>query len=52
MLNVGLTGNIGSGKSTVARLFADWGAALIDADAIVHPARPASRAPAVRNGWS
>ena len=36
MLNVGLTGNIGSGKSTVARLFADWGAALIDADAIVH----------------
>jgi dephospho-CoA kinase len=36
MLNVGLTGNIASGKSTVARLFADWGAAVIDADAIVH----------------
>ena len=36
MLNVGLTGNIGSGKSTVARLFADWGAVVVDADAIVH----------------
>ncbi len=36
MLNVGLTGNIASGKSTVARLFADWGAVVIDADAIVH----------------
>ena len=36
MLNVGLTGNIASGKSAVARLFADWGAVVIDADAIVH----------------
>lgn len=36
MLNVGLTGNIASGKSVVARLFVDWGATLIDADAIVH----------------
>lgn len=36
MLNVGLTGNIASGKTTVARLFEHWGATLIDADRIVH----------------
>jgi dephospho-CoA kinase len=33
---VGLTGGIGSGKSTVAALFAKLGAVVIDADAIVH----------------
>jgi dephospho-CoA kinase len=32
-LRVGLTGNIGSGKSTVARLLAERGAAVVDADA-------------------
>lgn len=31
---IGLTGGIGSGKSTVARVLVDCGAALIDADAI------------------
>lgn len=31
---IGLTGGIGSGKSTVARTLADCGAAVIDADAI------------------
>ncbi len=36
MLEFGLTGGIGSGKSTVSRLFADRGAIIIDADAIVH----------------
>lgn len=35
-LNVGLTGNVASGKSSVAALFQRWGAAVIDADAIVH----------------
>lgn len=35
MLNVGLTGNVASGKSTVARHFAAWGATLLDADALV-----------------
>jgi dephospho-CoA kinase len=33
---VGLTGGIGSGKTTVADLFAERGAALVDTDAIAH----------------
>jgi dephospho-CoA kinase len=32
MLRVGLTGGLGSGKSTVARMFAELGAAVISAD--------------------
>jgi dephospho-CoA kinase len=35
-LIVGLTGGIGSGKSTVAALFAEHGAGIIDTDAISH----------------
>lgn len=38
MLLVGLTGNIASGKSTVARLFAERGATIIDADALARRA--------------
>ncbi|GAA3976591.1 dephospho-CoA kinase [Thermobifida alba] len=34
MLKVGLTGGIGSGKSSVARRLAEYGALVIDADAI------------------
>lgn len=33
---VGLTGGIGSGKSTVAAAFAKYGIAVVDADAIAH----------------
>ncbi|MDR1708697.1 MAG: dephospho-CoA kinase [Candidatus Accumulibacter sp.] len=33
---VGLTGGIGSGKTTVAQLFAGHGAAIVDTDAIAH----------------
>jgi dephospho-CoA kinase len=36
MLNVGLTGGIASGKSTVARMLAEKGAVLIDFDEIAH----------------
>jgi dephospho-CoA kinase len=45
MLKIGLTGGIGSGKSTVCRLFAERAVPIIDADIIAHdivkPGEPA-----------
>lgn len=45
MLVVGLTGGIGSGKSTVARIFAEHGVPIIDADVVARevttPEKPA-----------
>src|SRR6267143_1121812 len=38
MLNVGLTGNIAAGKSTVIELFKRWGATVIDADSLAREA--------------
>ena len=54
MLLVGLTGNIASGKSTVARLLAARGATLVDADVLarraVEPGTAAHRAIVARWG--
>ena len=45
MLLIGLTGNIASGKSEVARMLADRGATLIDADVLAREAvRPETQA--------
>jgi dephospho-CoA kinase len=54
MLNVALTGNIASGKSTVAALFQRWGATIIDADQLARevqvPGSPVLQAIAARFG--
>ena len=34
MLKIGLTGGIGSGKSSVSALFSDWGSYIFDADSV------------------
>lgn len=48
MIVIGLTGNIASGKSTVAKMMQQLGAKLIDADLVVHeqmsPGHPVWRA--------
>jgi len=36
MLTIGLTGGIGSGKSTAAKILAEFGAPIIDADRVAH----------------
>lgn len=54
VIHLALTGNVAAGKSSVARLFAAWGATVIDADAIVHdlqqPGSPVLEAMVARLG--
>ena len=54
MLNVALTGNIAAGKSSVTAMLRDWGATVIDADAIVRdlqrPGTPVFQAIVARFG--
>ena len=53
-LIIGLTGGIGSGKTTAAKFFASLGADLVDTDAIAHElTQPQGAAiPAIRQAFT